>query len=145
MTETYDPLKLDNQICFPLYVCAKEVIRRYKPFLDALDLTYTQYISMMALWEYRSLSVKELGQKLSLDSGTLTPMLKALEKKGYVRRERSENDERIVIISLTEKGEQLRDEAGNIPGKISSCIDLPDEDARTLYEILHRLMDNLAA
>ena len=145
MTGTFDPLKLDNQICFPLYVCAKEVIRRYQPFLDGLDLTYTQYIAMLVLWEERSLSVKALGERLCLDSGTLTPLLKSLEKKGFILRVRSEKDERVVLISLTEKGVKLRDEAENIPAKVSSCIDLPEEDAGTLYVILHRLMDNLAA
>ncbi len=145
MAGTFDPLKLDNQICFPLYVCAKEVIRRYQPFLGELDLTYTQYIAMMALWEECTLSVKALGEKLCLDSGTLTPLLKALEKKGYILRVRSEKDERVVLISLTEEGEKLRDEAEYIPAKVSSCIDLPEEDAGTLYVILHRLMENLAA
>lgn len=144
MTEVFDPLKLDNQICFPLYVCAKEVIRRYKPFLEKLDLTYTQYIAMMALWETPSLNVKELGKKLYLDSGTLTPLLKSLEKKGYVRRERSENDERVVMITLTEEGKNLRGEAVNIPANVGGCIELTKEDAVTLYKILHQMMNNFA-
>ena len=144
MTEVFDPLKLDNQICFPLYVCAKEVIRRYKPFLEKLDLTYTQYIAMMALWETPSLNVKELGKKLYLDSGTLTPLLKSLEKKGYVRRERSENDERVVMITLTEEGKNLSGEAVNIPANVSGCIELTKEDAVTLYKILHQMMNNFA-
>ena len=144
MTEVFDPLKLDNQICFPLYVCAKEVIRRYKPFLEKLDLTYTQYITMMALWETPSLNVKELGKKLYLDSGTLTPLLKSLEKKGYVRRERSENDERVVMITLTEEGKNLRGEAVNIPANVGGCIELTKEDAVTLYKILHQMMNNFA-
>ncbi len=145
MTETFDPLKLDNQICFPLYVCAKEVIRRYQPFLDKLDLTYTQYIAMLALWEERTLSVKDLGKKLYLDSGTLTPLLKSLEKKGFILRIRSDKDERVVLISLTEKGKKLRDDAKIVPERVSSCIDLPEEDAGALYLILHRLMGNLAS
>ena len=144
MTEVFDPLKLDNQICFPLYVCAKEVIRRYKPFLEKLDLTYTQYIAMMALWETPSLNVKELGKKLYLDSGTLTPLLKSLEKKGYVRRERSENDERVAMITLTEEGKNLRGEAVNIPANVGGCIELTKEDAVTLYKILHQMMNNFA-
>lgn len=144
MTEVFDPLKLDNQICFPLYVCAKEVIRRYKPFLEKLDLTYTQYIAMMALWETPSLNVKELGKKLYLDSGTLTPLLKSLEKKGYVRRERSENDERVVMITLTEEGKNLRGEAVNIPANVGGCIELTKEDAVTLHKILHQMMNNFA-
>ena len=144
MTEVFDPLKLDNQICFPLYVCAKEVIRRYKPFLEKLALTYTQYIAMMALWETPSLNVKELGKKLYLDSGTLTPLLKSLEKKGYVRRERSENDERVVMITLTEEGKNLRGEAVNIPANVGGCIELTKEDAVTLDKILHQMMNNFA-
>ena len=114
MAETYDPLKLENQICFPLYVCAKEVIRRYKPILDELDLTYTQYIAMMALWEDRSMNVKELGHRLCLDSGTLTPVLKTLEKKGLVNRTRSEEDERVVIITVTAEGMALREQAAEL-------------------------------
>jgi len=140
MTETFDPLKLDNQLCFPLYVCAKEVIRQYKPFLDEIDLTYTQYITMMALWEHKSLSVKKMGEILYLDSGTLTPVIKSLEKKDYVVRERSQEDERVVNVTLTDKGTALREKALAIPGKISSCIDLSQEEAGALYVILHKLM-----
>ena len=100
----YDCLKLENQLCFPLYVCSKEIVRRYKPFLDELDITYTQYITLMALWDKGSLSVKELGKILFLDSGTLTPLLKTLESKGFVVRSRDKEDERNVIISLTDEG-----------------------------------------
>ena len=139
MAETYDPLKLENQICFPLYVCAKEVIRRYKPILDELDLTYTQYIAMMALWEDRSLNVRELGERLYLDSGTLTPVLKSLERKGLVNRTRSEEDERIVMITVTGEGMALRKKALAVPARISRCIDLPTEEAEELYRILHHL------
>ena len=143
MTETFDPLKLENQLCFPLYVCAKEMIRRYKPFLDELDLTYTQYIVMMALWEHQPLSVKQLGKLLFLDSGTLTPVIKSLEKKGYVVRERSHDDERVVNISLSDEGENLRVQALSIPEKIGRCIDLPIDEAEKLYSILHRLSGKL--
>lgn len=144
MAESFDPLKLDNQICFPLYVCAKEVIRLYKPFLDELDLTYTQYIAMMALWEHQTLSVRQMGEILFLDSGTLTPVIKSLEKKGYVVRERSREDERVVNISLTNKGMDLRGQALPVPEKVARCIDLPAEDAESLYRILHKLTANLA-
>ena len=96
-----DSLKLENQLCFPLYACSKEVIRKYKPYLDKYDLTYTQYIAMMVLWEEKKVNVKELGQKLFLDSGTLTPLLKKLEQKGYIERKRSENDERNLYILKT--------------------------------------------
>lgn len=138
--DAYDCLKLDNQLCFPLYVCAKEVVRRYKPFLDEIDLTYTQYITMMVMWEQKELSVKELGEYLYLDSGTLTPVLKTLEKKGYIARRRSDEDERSLIVSLTESGILLRDKAVLIPGKMAKCVSLSPEDAAELYRILHTMM-----
>lgn len=106
--EEYNCLKLSNQLCFPLYACAKEIVRRYKPYLDELDLTYTQYIAMMVLWEKKEMNVKELGECIYLDSGTLTPLLKKLEAKGYVERHRSKEDERNLIIRITETGEALR-------------------------------------
>lgn len=140
--DAYDCLKLDNQLCFPLYVCAKEVVRRYKPFLDEIDLTYTQYITMMVMWEQKELSVKELGEYLFLDSGTLTPVLKTLEKKGYIARRRSDEDERSLIVSLTESGILLRDKAVLIPGKMAECVPLSPEDAAELYRILHTMMKN---
>lgn len=136
----YDCLKLDNQLCFPLYVCAKEIVRRYKPFLDEIDLTYTQYITMMAMWEHKELSVKELGEFIFLDSGTLTPVLKTLEKKGYLARRRSKEDERSLIVSLTKQGESLKDKALEVPAKISQCVSLSPEDAADLYRILHKMM-----
>jgi len=138
----YDCLRLDNQLCFPLYVCAKEVVRRYKPFLDEVDLTYTQYITMMAMWEHHSLSVKDLGRILHLDSGTLTPLLKKLEDKGYVIRERDPADERVVNITLTDQGERLKDKAKNIPYELGSCINISSEDAVKLVGILRRFMDS---
>ncbi len=144
MTDTFDPLKLENQLCFPLYVCAKEVIRRYKPYLDEIDLTYTQYITMMALWEHQSLSVKQLGELLFLDSGTLTPVVKSLEKKGFVVRERSREDERIVNVTLTDEGTSLRSKALCVPEKMSHCIELSPEDAVSLYRILNKLSANFA-
>ncbi len=131
---------MDNQLCFPLYVCAKEVVRRYKPFLDDLDLTYTQYIAMMAMWERRSLSAKDLGELLYLDSGTLTPLLKRLEEKGYISRSRDPGDERMLIVSLTEAGEALKVEARSVPASVGSCIDLPAEDAMELSRILRSMM-----
>lgn len=108
MAESYDSLKLENQICFPLYACSKEIVRRYKPFLDELDLTYTQYIAMMVMWEHKRINVKNMGRLLFLDSGTLTPVLKKLEQKGYILRTRSPEDERMVIANITEKGERLK-------------------------------------
>lgn len=137
-----DLLKLENQLCFPLYACAKEVIKKYRPFLSKLDLTYTQYIAMLILWENGEISVKELGKKLFLDSGTLTPLLKKLESKEYIKRVRSENDERILLISLTEKGSALKEKALEIPEKMSSCINLNRNEAETLYMLLYKLLDN---
>ena len=139
----YDSLKLENQLCFPLYVCAKEVVRRYKPLLDGLGLTYTQYIAMMALWERRSLSVKELGGILYLDSGTLTPLLKKLEEKGYVLRSRSPEDERVLDVSLTPEGEALKEKARSVPESMMSCLRIPPEDAAELARILRGIMGTL--
>ncbi len=136
----YDSLLLQNQLCFPLYACAKEIVRRYKPFLDEIDLTYTQYIAMMVLWEEKSVNVKELGEKLFLDSGTLTPLLKILEKKQYVKRERSQADERVVNITITEKGLALREKAVSIPAQMSGCVKITKEEAQTLYSLLYKIL-----
>lgn len=137
----YDCLKIENQICFPLYVCAKEIVRRYKPFLDDLDLTYTQYIAMMVLWDVRKTNVKELGEKLFLDSGTLTPLLKKLESKGYIERRRSESDERNLIVSITDTGLNLRDRALSIPTEMGRCVSLKEKDAKQLYTLLYKVLD----
>ncbi len=143
MTDRYEVLKLKNQLCFPLYAVSKEIVKRYTPFLDKIGLTYTQYIAMMVLWEEKEITVKELGNRLLLDSGTITPVLKTLEKKGYVTRRRSETDERVVIAMLTEEGLALREKAAEIPEKIGACIPLEPEDAANLYRILHTIMDRL--
>ena len=137
----YDQLKLSNQLCFPLYVCSKEVVRKYKPLLDRLDLTYTQYITMMAMWEHEQLSAKELGTILYLDSGTLTPVLKTLEKKGFVERQRSKDDERSLIISLTSSGMALQEQAASVPEEMAKCIDMDMEDLKTLHRLLHKFME----
>ena len=136
--QKYNALSLKNQLCFPLYACSRETIRLYKPFLDELDLTYTQYISMMVLWERKSVTVKELGNELYLDSGTLTPLLKKLEAKGLLTRKRSTEDERNLIVSITDKGEQLRDRALSVPGSMSKCVNLSPEETRTLYRLLYK-------
>lgn len=138
---TYEVLKLKNQLCFPLYAASKEVVSKYKPYLGEIDLTYTQYIAMMVLWEQKEVGVGRLGEYLHLDSGTLTPLLKRLEDKGFVRRARSAKDERAVIISLTEKGEKLADKAQAIPMKLGSCLPLSQEEAITLYALLNKLID----
>ncbi|MCH5272722.1 MAG: MarR family transcriptional regulator [Lachnospiraceae bacterium] len=138
----YDSLKLENQLCFPLYAASREVIKLYHPYLSELDLTYTQYVSMMVLWETKKISVKELGQKLFLDSGTLTPVLKSLESKGYIRRYRSTEDERVLIVEITESGEKLKEQAAEIPGKIVGCVKLDAEEAVQLYRLLYKLLEN---
>lgn len=135
-----DPLLLENQLCFPLYAAAKEVVRCYRPFLDPLGLTYTQYIAMMALWEHKSLTISELGKLLYLDSGTLTPMLKKMEQAGLLVRRRSETDERSVVINLTPKGEALREQAVNIPDEMAQYVKLNANDTIQLYHLLHRLL-----
>jgi DNA-binding MarR family transcriptional regulator len=139
----YDALKLENQLCFPLYACAKEVVRMYKPFLDEIGLTYTQYIAMLVLWQKKELTVKELGEYLYLDSGTITPLLKKMEAQGLVSRVRSMSDERSVLVSLTEQGERLRDKAVEVPERIGSCIPLSMEEAQTLYGLLYKILNNI--
>ena len=139
----YDPLKLENQLCFPLYVASKEVIRLYHSRLAELDLTYTQYIAMMVLWEEKSISVKALGERLYLDTGTLTPLLKSMEKKGLITRRRSEKDERSVTVSLTDEGAALRQKAEEVPMKVGACMPLPREEAAELYRLLYKLIGEL--
>lgn len=140
MSDKYEALKLDNQLCFPLYACAKEIVKRYKPFLDELELTYTQYIAMMVLWEEKSINVKDLGKRLYLDSGTLTPVLKRLEQKNFVTRQRDSRDERSLIVSVTKDGEKLKEKAVEIPHKMAGCVALSKEDATQLYRILHEIL-----
>ena len=143
MADRYDSLKLENQICFPLYACAKEVVKAYKPYLDELDLTYTQYITMMVLWEDKELRVKDVGKRLYLDSSTLTPLLKRLEEKGYVTRRRSTEDERDLIVAITESGEALKEKAVTVPERLSACIDMDPKKARALYDLLYELIGKL--
>ena len=133
-------LKLENQLCFPLYACAKEVVRRYTPLLEPLGLTYTQYIAMMVMWEHKSISVRDMGKLLFLDSGTLTPMLKKMEKAGWITRKRSERDERIVMVSITERGEQLKVKAAEVPSGMAGCVTLENDEAMQLYTLLHKMM-----
>jgi len=136
-------LKLQNQLCFPLYAASRGVVNKYKPFLDEIDLTYTQYIVMMVMWERKKISVKDLGQCLYLDSGTLTPVLKRLEVKGLIMRKRSPEDERQVDILITEDGELLKEKAVLIPEKMSKCISLDMEEAKTLYKLLYKLINQV--
>lgn len=139
----FDELKLENQLCFPLYACSKEIIKKYKPFLDEIDLTYTQYITMMVLWEQKEINVKELGKHLFLDSGTLTPLLKKLEVKGLIKRNRDDNDERNLIVSITDLGIKLKEKAKEIPLKIGRCININEKDAMELYRILYQILNNI--
>ena len=141
MKNEYDNLKLENQLCFPLYACAKEIVRRYNPLLDQLDLTYTQYIVMMVLWDKKQINVKQLGEQLYLDSGTLTPLLKKLESKGYISRKRQKEDERNVIISIEQKGIELKKKAKDIPEEVGKCVNLTKEEAMFLYKILYKILD----
>lgn len=136
-------LKLENQLCFPLYACAKEVVRRYTPLLEPLGLTYTQYIAMMVLWEHNSITVKEMGKKLYLDSGTLTPMLKKMEKAGWLVRERSKSDERVVVVTIAPEGERLQEKAADVPLKMSRCVKLADDEAAQLYSLLNVLLKEM--
>ena len=142
--DKYDCLKLETQLCFPLYVCSKEIIRRYKPFLDPLGLTYTQYIAMMVMWERRKVNVKELGERLYLDSGTLTPLLKKMEEKGLVKRERSSEDERVLDVVITEKGMALREEAVEVPMKMKESVTAEQMDVvKALYDDLGWMIEEM--
>ena len=140
MDKKYDALKLENQLCFPLYACSREIIRQYKPFLDELELTYTQYITMLVLWEHGPVTVKELGQFLFLDSGTLTLLLKKIEAKGLISRRRDRDDERSLIVSLTCEGEAMKDRALAVPAQMARCLRLAPEEARELYRLLYKLL-----
>ncbi len=138
-----EALRLENQLCFPLYACAKEVVRRYRKPLSALGLTYTQYIVMMVLWELGDMSEGQLGCRLHLDSGTLAPLLKRLEKTGLIDRRRPADDERTLIVSLTEKGAELKIKAREVPGSMRGCLALPDEDLLKLKELLDRALKGM--
>jgi len=137
----YDRLKLENQLCFPLYACARKVVNHYTPYLKPLGLTYTQYIVFLVLWEEKCVQVKDLCKKLHLDSGTLTPLLKKMEEAGYVTRERCHEDERVLTVTVTEKGMALREQAKEIPEKIGRCVPLDEKEAKELYRLLYQLLD----
>ena len=143
MEDKYASLMLKNQLCFPIYLCSKEIIRKYTPLLNELNLTYTQYIVMMFFWENKTSNVKDLGSTLLLDSSTLTPLLKKLENKGYITRVRSTTDERNLKLSITKDGEKLKDKALSIPLAIGKCIDLSEDEAKTLYSLLYKVLLNV--
>lgn len=140
MNKMYDKLKLENQLCFPLYAGARNVVGKYAKPLNQIGLTYTQYLVMMVMWEVEKISVKEMGKKLFLDSGTLTPVLKTLEKKGYVSRARSKKDERVLIVTITKEGIALKDKALFVPDAVADACALTEEEAKTLYDILYKLL-----
>ena len=136
-----EAMKLAHQMCFPLYAAARNVTSLYTPYLKPLGLTYTQYIVFLVLWEKDGVPVSEIGEKLMLDNGTLSPLLKKMEQAGYVTRRRSAEDDRVVLITLTEKGRVLQEEAKDIPQNVAGCIDLPPEKAQTLYTLLYELLN----
>lgn len=138
-----EQLKFENQVCFPLYVISRQVTAHYRPLLDKLDLTYPQYLVMMLLWEHKMQTVKELGEKLCLDSGTLTPLLKRLEKKELINRYRCKTDERIVEILITPEGMNLRKKAAKVPQQLQASLNLDDKERDALYKQLQRLMEKI--
>lgn len=138
-----ESLKLQNQLCFPLYVIAKEITGLYRPFLDELDITYPQYLVMMVLWENDGLSVNHIGEKLYLDSGTLTPLLKRLETKGFITRKRKKEDERVVEVFLTETGKTLQAKACEIPEKIYKKIDASEQDWLDLKKSVQKILTKI--
>ena len=142
MPQEYEQLKLSNQLCFPLYACSRKIISRYTPFLKPLGLTYTQYLVLMVLWEEEKASVGELGRRLHLDAGTLTPLLKNMEKEGCISRNRSKEDERVTEIVITEKGNDLKKECQDIPFRVASMSSaLNETEAKQLYSLLYKLIN----
>ena len=139
----FESLRLKNQLCFPLYACAKEVVRRYRKPLEKLGLTYTQYVVMMALWEFGGMSEKELGEKVRLDSGTLAQLLQRLDEQEYVGRVRQKDDERVLRVTLTEAGEALKEKALGVPAFMRDCIDLPEEELRELKKLLEKALTGM--
>lgn len=141
MAQEYEQLLLKNQLCFPLYACSRKIVNAYTPYLKPLGLTYTQYIVFMVLWEKEEVNVGQLGSILHLDAGTLTPLLKHLEKDGYITRERSKQDERITVIKITDKGNELKEKCKDIPLNLASkSTDLDKEEAKQLYRLLYKYL-----
>lgn len=143
MESEYECLRLSNQLCFPLYACSKELVRQYREPLNEIGLTYTQYVVLMVLWEHGEMNVGELGKIVFLDSGTLTPLLKRLEKQGLIERKRGNDDERTLHVVLTEEGLALRDKAKKVPAVVGRCLKLSEEEAVTLYKLLYKALDNM--
>ena len=142
MAQEYEQLLLKNQLCFPMYACGRKIVAAYTPYLKPLGLTYTQYVVFMVLWEKESVTVGQLGSILHLDAGTLTPLLKNLEKEGYVTRNRSKEDERVTIVTITKKGVSLKEKCKNIPlelGKNGSPLN--EKDVKELYRLLYKFLE----
>ena len=138
----HEAMKLSNQLCFPLYAASRNVISLYTPLLRPLGLTYTQYLVLLVLWEKDGLTVGELCDRLMLDNGTLSPLLKKMQQAGYVERKRSTEDDRVVVITLTEAGRALQEQAKDVPARVARCVELPPEKAQALYALLYELLDN---
>ena len=138
----HEAMKLANQLCFPLYAASRNVINLYTPWLKPLGLTYTQYIVFLVLWEKDGITVGDLCEKLMLDNGTVSPLIKKMQQAGYVEKKRSKEDERVVVITLTEEGKALQEKVKDIPGKVASCIELPIEKVQKLYTLLNELLEN---
>jgi len=142
MAQEYEQLLLKNQLCFPLYACGRKIVAAYTPYLKPLGLTYTQYVVFMVLWEKESVNVGQLGATLHLDAGTLTPLLKHLEKEGYITRARSKEDERVTIVSITKKGNALKEKCRDIPYRVAeSGSVLSEKEAKELYRLLYKYLD----
>ena len=137
-----EAMKLANQVCFPLYAAARSVVGLYTPLLKPLGLTYTQYLVFLVLWEQDGIPVGEICDRLMLDNGTLSPLLKKMQQEGYVAKTRSPKDDRVVLVRLTEKGKAMQEKAGNVPAAVGACIDLTPEKAQTLYALLYELLEN---
>ena len=135
----HEAMKLSNQLCFPLYAAARTIVSYYTPYLKPLGLTYTQYLVFLVLWEKDGLTVGEICDRLMLDTGTVTPMLKKMETSGYIERHRSGNDDRVVLITLTDKGRALQEKVKDVHDKVACCIDYPPEKAEALYGLLYEL------
>lgn len=137
----FDPLDIKNQVCFPVYSLAKEIVNHYRPILDEIEVTYPQYLVLLVLWKEKEQTVGQLGEKLSLDTGTLTPLLKRMEQKELIKRQRSAEDERVVKLSLTEKGLNLKEKAQNIPFKLMDSLKLNEEEIIELRDLVNKILN----
>ena len=144
MNEKYEALKLDHQLCFPLYTASRLVIQRYQPMLRELDITYPQYLVLMVLWEKDEVNLSTIAEKLQLQSNTLTPLLKRLQQRELLERKRSETDERNIVITLTEKGKALKDQACDVPAMLAEQLPLEEEEAKELYRLLYKMIGKMS-